>query len=86
MFLLITMIFIIVGILITLIRLLKGPTIWDSLMALNLISSKMIMLLTIYAIFSESIFLLDISIAYSIMGFLVIVLLCKFIAQGGRLK
>ncbi len=86
MFLLITMVFVIVGIMITLIRLLKGPTIWDSLMALNLISSKMIMLLTIYAIFSESNFLLDISIAYSIMGFLVIVLLCKFIAQGGRLK
>ena len=85
-FLLITMVFLIIGIVITLIRLLKGPTVWDRLMAVNLISSKIIMILTLFAIFSNSIMLLDISIAYSLLGFLVIVLLCKFIAQGGRLK
>lgn len=86
MFLLITMGFLILGIIIILIRMVKGPTVWDRLMALNLISSKIIMILTIFAIYSKSIMLLDISIAYSILGFLVIVLLCKFIAQGGRLK
>jgi multicomponent Na+:H+ antiporter subunit F len=85
-FLVITMCFLIMGIIITLIRMLKGPTSWDRLMALNLISSKIIMLLTIFGIYSSSIILLDISIAYSIIGFLGIVLLCKFIAQGGRLK
>lgn len=85
-FLLITMGFLIVGIVITLIRLLKGPTVWDRLMAVNLISSKIIMILTLFGIYTNSIMILDISIAYSILGFLVIVLLCKFIAQGGRLK
>jgi multicomponent Na+:H+ antiporter subunit F len=86
MFLLITMAFLVVGIVITFIRMFKGPTVWDRLMALNIISSKIILLLTVFGIYSSSIILLDISIAYSILGFLGIVLLCKFISQGGRLK
>lgn len=82
----ITLYLIVVGIMIILIRIIKGPTIWDRLMALNLISAKTIMLLTVYGVYKNNILLLDISISYGIIGFLGIVLICRFISQGGRLK
>ena len=86
MLLKITLYLIVIGIMIILIRIIKGPTVWDRLMALNLISAKTIMLLTVYGVYKNNILLLDISISYAIIGFLGIVLICRFISQGGRLK
>lgn len=82
----ITLYIIILGMIIILIRLIKGPTVWDKLMALNLISSKTIILLTIYGVYKNNILLLDISLSYTIIGFLGIILICRFVAKGGRLK
>jgi multicomponent Na+:H+ antiporter subunit F len=82
----ITMGFLIAGVFITSIRMIKGPTVWDRLLSLNLISAKVVMLLSVYGVYKNNVLLLDISISYSIIGFLCITLLCKFIFQGGRLK
>lgn len=86
MLLKITLYIVVIGIVLILVRIVKGPTVWDRLMSLNLISAKILILLTVYGVYKNNILLLDISISYAIIGFLGIVLICRFISQGGRLK
>ena len=86
MFLIITMILLIIAMFVTIIRMIIGPTVWDRLLALNLISAKTILLLAIYGVYRNNTFLLDISISYGIIGFIGIMLLSLFIQRGGRLK
>lgn len=68
------------------IRLAIGPTIWDRILMLNLISIKVILFVVIYAILNENLLLLDIALSYGIIGFLTMTLLAKFIMTGGREK
>lgn len=86
MFLIITMILLIIAMIVTMIRLVIGPTVWDRLLALNLISVKTLLLLTIYSVHTQNAMLLDLSISYGIIGFIGITLLSRFILRGGRLK
>lgn len=84
MFLIITMIFLTLAMFASIIRLIIGPTIWDRLLSINLISIKTILLLTIYGVYQQNIFLIDVAFSYGIIGFLTITLLSKFILMGGR--
>lgn len=86
MFLMITMFLLIIAMIITSIRMIIGPTTWDRLLALNLISAKTVLLLAIYGIYKKNLLLLDVSISYGIIGFLSITLLSRFILRGGRQK
>lgn len=86
MFLLITMIILILAMLITTLKMALGPTLWDRLLGLNLISAKTILLLAVYAVYTDNLMLLDIAIAYAIIGFITITLLSRFIIRGGRQK
>ncbi len=86
MFLLITLYLLTCSILACIFRLIIGPTIWDRLLALNLISIKTIILLSIYGVYTNQLFLIDIALSYGIIGFLTITLLSKFIVMGGRQK
>ncbi|EOD01864.1 monovalent cation/H+ antiporter complex subunit F [Caldisalinibacter kiritimatiensis] len=86
MFLIITMVLLVIAMLVTVIRMVIGPTVWDRLLALNLISAKTILLLAVYGVYMENTLLLDISISYGIIGFIGITLLSGFIQRGGRLK
>ncbi|TVP94600.1 MAG: pH regulation protein F [Acholeplasmatales bacterium] len=63
-----------------------GPTIWDRILMINLISAKVLMFMAVFAIWERSNLILDITIAYSIVGFLTITLLSKYIMTGGREK
>ncbi|MBS4538357.1 pH regulation protein F [Clostridium sp. D2Q-11] len=86
MFLRITLIVLILGMLGLIIKMILGPTLWDRLLCLNLISAKTILLLAIYGVYRDNIMLLDIAISYGIIGFLTITLLSRFILRGGRQK
>lgn len=81
-----TLLLLIAGMAASAIRLIIGPTIWDQLLMINIISTKVVMFVVIYAILTDSILVLDIAIAYSIAGFLTITLLAKFVMTGGREK
>ena len=74
------------SIFVLLIFLIKGPTVWDRLISLNLMTLKMAMLIIAYAVFTESNIMLDIAMTYSIIGFLTVSMLSRFILKGGRLK
>ena len=85
-FLVTTLFLIILAILVSFIRLIIGPTIWDRLLMINLISAKTVLFMVVFAIWEDSELILDIAIAYGIVGFLTITLLSKYIMTGGREK
>lgn len=86
LFLLLTMMLLVLAIITSFIRMLKGPRLWDRILMLNLISAKVVLIIAIYAIYMDSLTLLDIAISYGIIGFLTMTLLSKFIMTGGREK
>ena len=85
-FLVLTLFMLILAIFVSFIRLLMGPTIWDRLLMVNLISAKVVMFVAVFAIYVDSTLILDIAISYGIIGFLTITLLSKYIMTGGREK
>lgn len=84
--LLLTLVLMVVAILASFIRLIIGPTIWDRILMVNIISAKVVMFIVVYAIYVDSILVLDIAISYGIIGFLTITLLSRYIMTGGREK
>lgn len=85
-FLYATSLMLVLAIIASFIRLVKGPTLWDRILMLNLISAKVVLIITIFAIINDTQVLLDIAISYGIIGFLTMTLLSKFIMTGGREK
>lgn len=85
-FLILTMLFLVLAMVFSFIRLLTGKTLWDRILMLNLISAKVVLFISVYAIYIDSLVLLDIAISYGIIGFLTMTLLAKFIMTGGREK
>ncbi|MFW6298810.1 MAG: monovalent cation/H+ antiporter complex subunit F [Bacillota bacterium] len=85
-FILATLGLMVIAIAAALVRLIIGPTIWDRLLMVNLISAKVVMFVALYAVFVDNILILDIAISYGIIGFLTITLLSKYIMTGGREK
>ncbi len=63
------MMILVIAMLFAIYRLIRGPYLWDRLMALNLISIKSLTLLIVYAVYRERYILLDVSLAYAIAGF-----------------
>lgn len=85
-FLYITMFFLIVAIFFSLIRMVIGPSIWERLLALNLISAKTILLLSVYGVYKKNVLMLDIAFSYGIIGFLALTLISRLVLRGGRQK
>lgn len=83
---LLTMVVLFLALLVSFMRYLKGKTIWEQLLSLNLMSIKVLLLTITYSIYREDIFLLDTSVTFAIVSFLVVVLLARFILEGGRTK
>ena len=64
-----------------LIRAVKGPSIWDKLLGMNLVSTKIIVIIVIYASVTNSAFLLDFAIIYALFGFIAIIFTALFLAE-----
>lgn len=64
------------------IRIVLGPCVWDRLLAFNLISSKIIMFITLFALLTGKSYLLDIAIVYSLLGFMGIIMIAKIVQKG----
>jgi len=66
-----------------LLRLLRGPTSWDRLLAYNSASNRVVGVLAIAAVTTGRSALLDVAIAYIALSFLGIVILARFMERGG---
>ncbi len=84
--LLITLFLLVLAMVLSFVRLIQGKTLWDRILMLNLISTKVILFICVLAVYLNQMVLLDIAISYGIIGFLTMTLLSKFIMAGGREK
>ena len=63
------------------VRVIKGPTIWDRLLGMNVIATKIIVIIIIYAAISDTSFLLDFAIIYTLSGFIGTIYIALFFAD-----
>jgi multicomponent Na+:H+ antiporter subunit F len=63
------------------VRAVKGPTVWDRLLGLNLISTKIIVIIIVMASIYEKTFLLDFAIIYALSGFISTIFLALFLSE-----
>ncbi len=82
----ITLLIILISVFSLIVYMVKGQSIWERIIGLNLIVIKIVLLITVYAVMNELSIVLDIVITYSIVGFISVTLLSRFLLRGGRLK
>ncbi len=59
-------------------RVLIGPTIWDRLLGLNMIASKILVAIVLLASGLNQSYLLDVALVYAVLGFIGTVLIARF--------
>jgi len=64
------------------IRVIIGPSVWDRLLGLNLIASKIIMIIILYATITGMTFLLDFAIIYGLSGFIGTIFIALFLSKS----
>ncbi len=68
----------------SLVRVFVGPTVWDRVLGLNLVTAKLVMAIVVFAFLVDRTFLLDVAIVYSLLGFIASVLISRFIEGKGQ--
>lgn len=79
-----TLLVMILLILLIVYRVIIGPTIWDRLLGLNLITAKLIMSIVLIALIKNQSMLLDIAIVYAVLGFIGVTFLSIYIQNKGE--
>ena len=64
----------------------RGPSIWDRLLGLNLVSVKVIIITVVFASVNDTIYLLDFAIIYALSGFIGTIFIALFISERKRRK
>ena len=70
-----------VYLLLAFVRVIKGPTIWDRLLGMNVIATKIIVIIIIFAAIHDTSFLLDFAIIYTLSGFIGTIYIALFFAD-----
>jgi len=73
---------ILITLLLALARALLGPTVYDRITAMNMIGTKTILLIAVYAFVTGRYDLLDIALVYALINFIGIVAVLKLVEQG----
>lgn len=68
-----------------LVRIFLGPTIWDRLLGFNLLSPKIILLISLYSLSYEKPYLLDVAIVFALLGFVGTIFIARFIQGKGNI-
>ncbi len=69
------------SLLLSLIRLMMGPSLADRLIGLNLAASQVLVLLVLLAVREKASFYLDVALVYDIFGFLGILAIAKYFTK-----
>ncbi len=78
---LIIAVFIISAIFIALIRFLKGPTIYDRIAAIDVLTLITTVILVVLAIYYKEIFYMDTAIVYAILSFIGVIAFARFMER-----
>ncbi|ABV92478.1 multiple resistance and pH regulation protein F [Dinoroseobacter shibae DFL 12 = DSM 16493] len=81
---LLSFVMVVAALVLSTIRLLRGPTLPDRVVALDLISILLVALLTLFAISSQVDAYLDAAIVLALVAFLGTVALARFVLRSGR--
>lgn len=73
---------ILVTILLALVRALLGPTIYDRIIAMNMLGTKTILLIAVFAFLTGRHDLLDIALVYALINFIGVIAVLKLVEQG----
>ena len=65
-----------------LVRALLGPTIYDRILAVNMIGTKTVLLIAVYAFLSNRTDILDIALIYALINFIGVVAVLKLVEMG----
>ena len=75
--------FLLLSLLAVLYRLVRGPVVWDRLLAYNAASNRIFVLLALVSVVSGRHSYLDATIVYAALSFLGVVILARFMERGG---
>lgn len=67
-------------------KMIAGPTVFDRLLAFNILSSKVVMAMVVYALSTSQGYMLDIAITYMLLSFVSTVLISRFVRTKGMLS
>jgi len=73
---------IIITISLALVRALLGPTVYDRIAAMNMLGTKTILLIAVFAALTGRHDLLDIALVYALINFIGVIAVLKLIEQG----
>ncbi len=59
----------------------RGPTDWHRLQGLALFSSKTVILIVLLSIISDEAYILDMALIYSLIGFISVLLLARYVSK-----
>lgn len=74
--------FILISMALILIRVLKGPTVFDRVIVMNMLAAKTVSLLLLLALFDGNDILIDIALIYTLINFVTTVALLKYFKYG----
>jgi len=57
-------------VLLCIIRAVKGPSIWDRLLGLNLVTTKVLVIIVLFSYLNDLPYLVDLAIIYALVGFI----------------
>lgn len=66
-------------------RVVIGPTVWDRLLGLNMVSSKLVMMIVVLAAIRQAGMLLDVALIYGLLGFIGVTFMAKMQLSRHRL-
>lgn len=69
----------------SILRLILGPSVWDRILGLNLISLKITILIVLLALLSDLSYLLDIALAYALLNIIGLIFMSRFIQKKGKI-
>lgn len=67
-------------------KMITGPTIFDRLLSFNILSSKVVMAMVVYALSTSQGYMLDIAITYTLLSFVSTVLIARYVRTRGMLS
>jgi len=73
---------ILITVLLALVRALLGPTVYDRIAAMNMLGTKTILLIAVFAFLTGRHDLLDIALVYALINFIGVVAVLKLVEQG----
>jgi len=73
---------ILVTIALALARALMGPTLYDRILAVNMVGTKTVLLIAVFAVLSGRTDMIDIALMYALINFIGVVAVLKLVEQG----